>query len=219
VRLEVAEFHYPALSYEGVGMAMVIYFKGCRNRCIGCHNEELQSFGGGKIYISIMDIVNAIEKIEHIKNIDSFVFSGGEPLHQHQQSVFHLAKFLKMQFHKPLWLYTSYLFNEIPSNPDFRSVFDVIIDGPFVQDQHVEGLKYRGSKNQNVWIKMDSTWGIWDLEYNRVNVPISARDLRETFRKMKGGEYDHIFAQVDMAEAHDAYSEMIIDRIYRRDEI
>jgi len=149
--LKVARIHYPALGYEGVGMAMVIYFQGCRNRCSGCHNEGLQDFSGGTEYD--FDTLMRPIFIEHdIKWIDSIVLSGGEPLHQDRVELVCFLENLRNRFSKPIWLYTSYIFENVPKA--IKRLVDVIVDGPFVALEHTGNLKFRGSKNQRVWNKI-----------------------------------------------------------------
>ena len=148
--LRLASIYYPALGYEGYGMACVIYFKGCHNSCDGCHNAHLQSFTGGEV-LSIPEMFSRIKDHTDPKYVDSYVFSGGEPLHQDVNDIIALA--LKLhELDKPLWLYTSKLLKEIDDN--IKSVFDVIVDGPFIKALSVPGLKFRGSTNQKVWYKI-----------------------------------------------------------------
>jgi anaerobic ribonucleoside-triphosphate reductase activating protein len=164
--LKVANILYPSFSYEGKGMAAVIYFQGCRNRCDGCHNEKLQDFDGGVEYTP-RNLVLAFEKLG-TGWIDSVVLSGGEPLHQPHEDFIEFLRCLKIVLlqKQPVWLYTSYIFDDVPK--DIRQCIDVIVDGPFIKAEAGK-LRYRGSKNQRVWSKIADVYGgdsLWQLVVN-----------------------------------------------------
>ena len=79
-------------------------------------------------------------------------FSGGEPLLQ-AAALLPLAKILREDGYE-LALYTGYTFEEVLQLGDdalsLLSLIDVLIDGPFVQEEKSLALRFRGSKNQRI---------------------------------------------------------------------
>ena len=41
----------------------------------------------------------------------------------------------------------------LPKGKELLNLIDVVIDGPFVQEQHKIDLKWKGSMNQTLWHK------------------------------------------------------------------
>lgn len=65
---------------------------------------------------------------------------------------------------KDVWAYTGYLYEELLANgrkhteytDDLLSMIDVLVDGPFIEEQKDITLKFKGSANQRV-IDMEKT--------------------------------------------------------------
>ena len=52
---------------------------------------------------------------------------------------------------KNIWMYSSYLFEEIMEfDPKVLQYLDVLVDGPFVEEKKDLNLRFRGSSNQRV---------------------------------------------------------------------
>ena len=50
---------------------------------------------------------------------------------------------------KNIWMYSSYLFEEIMEfDPKVLQYLDVLVDGPFVEEKKDLNLRFRGSSNQ-----------------------------------------------------------------------
>lgn len=83
--------------------------------------------------------------------ISGVTFSGGDPLHPaNHVEVAVLAKEIKETFpNKTIWLYTGFCWDEIKTL-DVVKYCDVIVDGPFVQEEFDGKLHWKGSKNQRV---------------------------------------------------------------------
>jgi anaerobic ribonucleoside-triphosphate reductase activating protein len=163
--LHIGDLYFPAMSYEGEGMALAIYFQGCTNNCKGCHNPK---FKNPNSYLALditpPDLVERIMNLSYITWIDSFIFTGGEPLQQSLSDIVGLAIFLRKRKDIPIWLYTSVLFENIEDY--VKREFDVIVDGPFMEKQKRKNLRFRGSENQRIWVKIadvkdgSSMWAI-----------------------------------------------------------
>ena len=78
---------------DGPGIRTVVFFNGCKLRCVYCHNPEM--FTRGKDNITVDDLV---EKILRNKNYfgdtGGVTFSGGEPL-LHSEFIIEVSKKLK----------------------------------------------------------------------------------------------------------------------------
>ena len=133
---------------NGEGLRTAIFFSGCDFHCPGCFNYELQDPNYGKKYSSEIEkeIFNTIN--EHIAGISIL---GGEPLSKYNlETVTQLCSNFKEKFpNKTIWLWTGYTIEEIKTLPILNYI-DVLIDGPFIQEEYEFGLKWRGSRNQKI---------------------------------------------------------------------
>lgn len=134
---------------NGDGLRAVLWVAGCTHKCKGCHNPVTWDIEGGIPF----DDAAKEELFEAIKPdyISGVTFSGGDPLHPaNHVEVAVLAKEIKETFpNKTIWLYTGFCWDEIKTL-DFVKYCDVIVDGPFVQEEFDGKLHWKGSKNQRV---------------------------------------------------------------------
>ena len=132
---------------DGTGLRTSIYAAGCAHRCQGCHNPQSWDFGAGRLMSTeeIMDIIKA----------DPFAdvtFSGGDPMYQ-ADGFAELAAAIKRDTDKTIWCYTGFTFEELLADETkhrLLSLIDVLVDGPFVQEQRDLSLRFRGSRNQRL---------------------------------------------------------------------
>lgn len=135
----------PGTSVDGPGLRTSIYFAGCAHQCPGCHNPQSWNFSGGR-EMTIGEIINEIEL--HGFNV---TFSGGDPIYQ-LAPLSLLAQELKNRGYN-IWCYTGFLFEELKAKPDTKQLFstiDVLVDGPFIEEQRDLSLHFRGSANQRI---------------------------------------------------------------------
>ena len=134
---------------NGDGLRAVLWVAGCTHKCKGCHNPVTWDIEGGIPF----DDAAKEELFEAIKPdyISGVTFSGGDPLHPaNHVEVAVLAKEIKETFpNKTIWLYTGFCWDEIKTL-DGVKYCDVIVDGPFVQEEFDGKLHWKGSKNQRV---------------------------------------------------------------------
>ena len=134
---------------NGDGLRAVLWVAGCTHKCKGCHNPVTWDIEGGIPF----DEAAKEELFEALKPdyISGVTFSGGDPLHPaNNAEVAVLAKEIKETFpDKTIWLYTGFRFEEIKTL-DVVPYCDVIVDGPFVQEEYDGNLHWKGSKNQRV---------------------------------------------------------------------
>ena len=63
----------------------------------------------------------------------------------------------KYQLNIKVWCYTGFLFEEIKTIKILNDI-DVLIDGKFEKENYDATLKWRGSSNQNFYIKENGIW-------------------------------------------------------------
>lgn len=132
---------------DGPGFRISVYCAGCENRCPGCHNPETWDERAGRD-------VTVSEIFEHIisDELANVTFTGGDPF-LHPQGFSILARRLKMQTKKTIWCYTGYTFETLVKQPkalELLQYLDVLVDGPFLQEERDETLLFRGSRNQRL---------------------------------------------------------------------
>ena len=160
---------------NGTFVGVSLFVQGCPLHCKGCFNQETWDFDGGKEWTKeTKETFLSLADKPYIKRI---TILGGEPLaKQNVYDVIDLMKDIKSRFpDKTIWLYTGYRFQTITS-PAITDVFDperdkylskrkevlkyadVIVDGPFIESKKDITLKFRGSSNQNIWVKQNGEW-------------------------------------------------------------
>lgn len=143
---------------EGVGASLFV--QGCSIRCPGCFQPETWDFNGGKNFdTDARDKVLEVIKPDYITR---FSVLGGEPLES--INLFPLATLLQqIKQEKPeikIWLYTGYTIDQIrervkeeKNSHYLKAILDninVIVAGPFIQEQKDLSLPWCGSRNQQV---------------------------------------------------------------------
>jgi len=134
---------------DGPGLRYVVFVQGCPHHCPGCHNPETWDFNGGKE-------VNAFDLVQEMASnplLSGLTLSGGEPFDQPEVSVW-LAVNARLQG-KNVWCYTGYTWEEILEKNkqewnNLLRITNVLVDGPFIQEQKSLDLDYRGSRNQRL---------------------------------------------------------------------
>lgn len=134
---------------NGDGLRTVLWVAGCDHRCRGCQNPQTWDENGGVPF----DDAAKEELFGYLARdyISGVTFSGGDPLHPaNLKTVAALIREIRERFpEKTIWLYTGCLFEEIRRLP-FVPLIDVIVDGPYVQEQRDTQLHWKGSRNQRV---------------------------------------------------------------------
>lgn len=144
---------------NGPGVRVVLWVAGCSIHCKGCQNPESWDFNAGKVFDENTknNLFNALNK-PYIKGI---TLSGGNPIgYKNSIPVFLLISEIKRKFpNKDIWLYTGQQLtmndftqpsqDMIIENEIFR-LCDVVVDGPYIEEQRDITLKFRGSRNQRL---------------------------------------------------------------------
>lgn len=78
---------------DGPGIRTVIFFNGCKLRCLFCHNPE--TWAKKENNTNVEELYNKIIKFKpYFKDVGGVTFSGGEPL-LHSEFIIELSKLLK----------------------------------------------------------------------------------------------------------------------------
>lgn len=139
------------------GVSVSVFFQGCPHHCKGCFNEETWSFEGGHEFTwdTIVEIGKGLQKNGIHRDLNIL---GGEPLcDENLQDVFKLIVMVKVGVPgTKIYLWTGYTLEQLKARDNWgyiKSILemvDVLIDGPFIQEQRDITLPLRGSINQRV---------------------------------------------------------------------
>lgn len=145
---------------NGQGIRISLFVSGCTHHCKNCFNQEAWDFNYGKPFDkSVEDQILKLCEPSYIKGLSLL---GGEPMHPaNQPAVANLVKRFREKFgnKKDIWCYSGYIFDKDfkPGGRAFSDFtdflinnFDVMVDGPFVEEQKNISLKFRGSENQRI---------------------------------------------------------------------
>lgn len=146
---------------NGEGVRISLFVSGCTRRCKDCFNAVAWDFSYGKPFDeSVRERIYEGLKADYIAGLSLL---GGEPLEpENQRALLPFVKEVKKRFpEKSIWCYTGNVFNpatgllkEQDKNTEVTeeliSLFDVLVDGEFIEAQKNIRLKFRGSSNQRI---------------------------------------------------------------------
>lgn len=132
---------------DGLGLRIVVWTQGCSHNCFKCHNPQTHDFNKGKYY----DIDELVEKIVKYPLKSGVTLSGGDPFFQKEEMLYFVKKLKENKIN--IWAYTGFVYEDLIKDPIWFETLqniDVLVDGPFVFEQHDPLLKFKGSKNQRI---------------------------------------------------------------------
>ena len=143
---------------NGEGVCVSLFVQGCPHKCPGCFNPETWNPEEGiEIPVDLKgQIIKAISANGIIRN---FSVLGGEPLAPYNlEFVNNILTAVKAAYPQILiYLWTGYTLEELAERKQSEDVLyellnkvDILIDGPFIEEQKDLTLPLRGSKNQRV---------------------------------------------------------------------
>lgn len=97
----------------------------------------------------------SVDKLLDLIKDDEFsnvTFTGGDPFYQ-VEAFTELARRIKEETDKTIWCYTGFTYETILKNKRLSQILpwiDVLVDGPFIQEQRDTELLFRGSSNQRI---------------------------------------------------------------------
>jgi anaerobic ribonucleoside-triphosphate reductase activating protein len=137
---------------NGPGVRCVLWVAGCTQRCHGCQNPSTWDFNAGKLFdeTAKQELFDTLDK----PYIQGLTISGGHALESKNfDTIINLVREIKEKFPtKDIWLYTGYLYEELYYREISRILLyiDVLVDGPYIEEQRDITLAFRGSRNQRL---------------------------------------------------------------------
>lgn len=152
---------------NGPGVRISLFVAGCGRKCRNCCNKDMQSFDYGQPFTN--KTTNEILEYISQPHCSGLSILGGEPLDQDSNGLIGLIE-LAQEVHKlgkNVWLWTGYTWEEIFNYRATRgsetlcnmkntircallNMVDVVVDGPFIDEQKDLSLLWRGSANQRL---------------------------------------------------------------------
>ncbi len=137
---------------NGTGIRSTLFVSGCTHKCKGCFNQDYKHFRYGHPWTKEIED----KFIEHIKNpnVHGVTILGGEPMDQvRDNDLKDLVCRIKEETGQNIWIYSGYIFEEIMMHKKTKEILkycDVLVDGPFIEEQKDLRLRFKGSKNQRI---------------------------------------------------------------------
>lgn len=155
--------HYSAVKYfdiaNGTGVRTVLFVSGCRNHCKGCFQPETWDFSYGQPFTRKVE--DALIESLQPSYIKGLTLLGGDPMEPENQAALlpFLRRVKKLCPEKDIWAYTGYVLDrdlvsggkcDTQDTQEMLSYIDVLVDGPFLEEEYSIMLKFKGSANQRV---------------------------------------------------------------------
>ena len=157
--------HYATVKWtdiaNGEGVRVSLFVSGCTHHCKNCFNQVAWDFSYGQPFDD--GVAERIFDGVTPDYIAGLSLLGGEPLEpENQQALLPFLEEFKRRFpKKTVWCYTGYTLDEkkgvlkekrknIPQTKRLIELFDVLVDGPYIEKLKDIRLKFRGSSNQRI---------------------------------------------------------------------
>ena len=146
---------YRADIANGQGFRVSLFVSGCARNCKGCFNKEAQDPAFGKPFDDKAK-QKIFKELEH-DWCRGLSLLGGEPLSKlsdNRKTVIAFAKEVKENFpNKDIAIWSGYTLEEIQADDSMKDILkyvDVLVDGPFIEEQKDLSIPFRGSSNQRI---------------------------------------------------------------------
>lgn len=144
---------------DGPGVRVSLFVSGCTHKCKNCFNEEAWDFAYGNPFTQ--ETIDLILRQMSRDFITGLTLLGGEPFHpRNQEAILELLRQVKARFpEKSIWAYTGYVLEKdlltgracLPEiTREYLGDLDVLVDGPFIEEEKSLELRFRGSANQRL---------------------------------------------------------------------
>ena len=144
---------------DGEGVRTTLFVSGCTNRCKGCFQPETWDFGYGEPFTEAVQ--NQILESLEPSYINGLTLLGGEPFEpSNQAALLPFLRRVKARFpDKDIWAFTGFVYDRdlvaggrkhTGFTDEMLSYIDILVDGPFVEDEKDISLQFRGSANQRI---------------------------------------------------------------------
>lgn len=134
---------------DGPGFRFVCFVQGCPHHCPGCHNPDSHPPAGGRE----MSVAEVVAELSKNPLTDGLTLSGGEPFSQPADCL-RLAQ-VAHERGLNVWCYSGWTFEFLrdQGSTEQKALLqevDVLVDGPFLEEERTLSLPWRGSRNQRV---------------------------------------------------------------------
>ncbi len=145
---------------NGEGVRVSLFVSGCRHHCKNCFNPETWRFDYGSPFTA-ETVAQILEWLEP-SYIQGLTLIGGEPMEpENQRELLPLVQAVRQKFgkKKDIWCYTGCILEtELLQDGAYRCEItdtllheiDILVDGPFLEEQKSLTLAFRGSENQRI---------------------------------------------------------------------
>ena len=144
---------------DGTGVRVSLFVSGCTHHCKGCFNEMTWDFQYGQPYTEQTEdeILSALSP----SYISGLTLLGGEPFElSNQPPLAKLVTRVRNELpNKTIWAYTGFIYDKdlitggrryTEYTDTILNSLDILVDGPFIEEQKSLRLKFRGSSNQRI---------------------------------------------------------------------
>jgi anaerobic ribonucleoside-triphosphate reductase activating protein len=138
------------------GLCVSFFTQGCPHKCKGCHNPETWNFDGGKEFTSgtLNEIINGLTAQGIQRNL---CIMGGEPLCDENAFLTCLVvrEVKKKVPEAKIYIWTGYTYEQLMQRPtphvqNILELADILVDGPYIEEERDVTLQMRGSRNQRI---------------------------------------------------------------------
>lgn len=144
---------------NGPGVRVSLFVSGCTRHCKNCFNRETWDFQYGEPFTQeTIELLLSYLEPHYIRGLTVL---GGEPFEpQNQPGVLELLRQVRARYpEKSIWAFTGYTLDghilakklgpwEVTR--ELIGYLDVLVDGPFIEEQKDLSLRFRGSRNQRL---------------------------------------------------------------------
>ena len=144
---------------NGKGVRVTLFVSGCTNHCKNCFQPETWNFDYGKPYTKETEdeVIDALKPI----HISGLTLLGGEPFEpENQRELVKLLRRVRDELpEKNIWSFTGFVLDQdlldggrkhCEVTDEMLSLLDVLVDGPFKEEEKDITLAFRGSRNQRL---------------------------------------------------------------------
>ena len=150
---------------NGPGVRVSLFVSGCTHHCKNCFNAVAWDFEYGQPFTT--EVEEKIFSMLAPNHIAGLTLLGGEPFEPvNQRALLPFLRELRRRLPtKNIWCYTGYVYDRdlLPggrayceATDEMLSYLDVLVDGPFIEEEKSLRLRFRGSRNQRL-IDMKAT--------------------------------------------------------------
>ncbi len=161
--MNYAEIKYCDIA-NGAGVRTTLFVSGCRLHCPHCFNEVAWDFSAGQPFTR--EVEDKILESLGPAYVAGLSVLGGEPMEpENQEGLVGFLERVRDRYPregagaKTIWMYSGHTFEQLAPGGAWNlgevtdrilDCLDVLVDGPFVQDEYDITLRFRGSANQRI---------------------------------------------------------------------